>query len=597
MAAAESSLLSSKQRYALKTALAMSIAFLVPMWQGWPNATTALTTVMLIAVFGPLGDSLYKGVLRTAGTLLGAIVGMSLVALFPQERWYYLAALSLPVVFLLHLARRYRDDPTFFVLAAVTMMSMFQNGNIDNLFITAATKTAMTVWGIFVYTMVGILILPVRFETTTRQTMHTLTRRLEALLFAPPSRIKPLQKLYEAKDAFHTAVETHTQTAISDDLPRRTWRRIAAYFDEAVALATLLHNTSPRHDRKQRTLRQMLRCLRDKTPALCFKNTSCRIPEAPHDFYDKLCQTLHRIATFLHTPHHGTSLSPKPFRPMIAEDILASLMTLGVYWTAVAFWISANPPGGFFLVVLAVVLGLYTLMTPLSPGVLFVAFTLSFLIATAAYVFILPNLSTGWQLALFIFLYGYIGFAFIPAEATFLFLLPLTLFGIRNTQLYAFDLFLLLLLMFYLFLFLLLFFDYIPISHRPQERIRALRRSIFKEIAAQLSRHRVSIDKLRTLRQSFKPWVAKLDNAYFGLESASWQRYLTRLAHIEALLPFAETLPESLRHDMAEYLTKRCDMPPNAAYPPETRALIDALCAFVQEDAHIAWHKLKESRF
>ena len=60
-------------RYAIKTALALMLAYLLPMSLGWPQPQTAATTVMLIAVTGIVSESLQKGVLRALGTIVGAM--------------------------------------------------------------------------------------------------------------------------------------------------------------------------------------------------------------------------------------------------------------------------------------------------------------------------------------------------------------------------------------------------------------------------------------------------------------------------------------------------------------------------------------------
>ena len=53
-----------KFRYATKTALSLTLAYLVPMAMGWPQPQTAAVTVMLIAATGLVSESLQKGVLR-----------------------------------------------------------------------------------------------------------------------------------------------------------------------------------------------------------------------------------------------------------------------------------------------------------------------------------------------------------------------------------------------------------------------------------------------------------------------------------------------------------------------------------------------------
>ena len=52
--------LSDKAKFALKVALSLTLAYMVPMAMGWSQPSTAATTVMLIAATGGVRDSLMK---------------------------------------------------------------------------------------------------------------------------------------------------------------------------------------------------------------------------------------------------------------------------------------------------------------------------------------------------------------------------------------------------------------------------------------------------------------------------------------------------------------------------------------------------------
>ena len=68
----------ARLRFAIKTALSLTLAYLIPIAMGWPQPQTAAITVMLIAATGNLSESLQKGVMRVLGTVAGAIIGLSL---------------------------------------------------------------------------------------------------------------------------------------------------------------------------------------------------------------------------------------------------------------------------------------------------------------------------------------------------------------------------------------------------------------------------------------------------------------------------------------------------------------------------------------
>ncbi|MBL4814236.1 MAG: FUSC family protein, partial [Shewanella sp.] len=89
--------LSEKFKFASRVALSLTLAYLIPMAMGWPQASTAATTVMLIASTGSRRESLALGTYRVIGTLIGAVIGLMLVGLFAQERILYMFVVSVVV--------------------------------------------------------------------------------------------------------------------------------------------------------------------------------------------------------------------------------------------------------------------------------------------------------------------------------------------------------------------------------------------------------------------------------------------------------------------------------------------------------------------
>ena len=85
--------LSRKAKESIKTALAMTIAYGIalqmdwdkPVWAGFAVAFVSLETV---------GQSFNKAALRMVGTLVAAVVALTFIALFAQDRW--LLCCSLP---------------------------------------------------------------------------------------------------------------------------------------------------------------------------------------------------------------------------------------------------------------------------------------------------------------------------------------------------------------------------------------------------------------------------------------------------------------------------------------------------------------------
>ena len=76
--------LSDRFKAAVKTALAMVLAYGIALSMDWDNAYWAGLSVALCTL-STLGESLNKGLLRLSGTFMGGFVTLALIALFPQD--------------------------------------------------------------------------------------------------------------------------------------------------------------------------------------------------------------------------------------------------------------------------------------------------------------------------------------------------------------------------------------------------------------------------------------------------------------------------------------------------------------------------------
>ena len=398
--------LSSHMRYALQASVAIVIAYMVPMAYGWSSQSyTAAIAVMTIASTTGLHLSMQKGVLRVLGTLIGAVIGMVLVANFAQERMLYLGILSLFVFVLLYLARAYRGDNTLFVLMLITIMTLF-DGSDKEIVTYAIDRTSMTLFGVIVYTLCSIYLFP--------------------------------------------------QKAIAKE-EKKEIKRLTRF-----------------------------------------------------DFY-----TL--------------------------EHLKAAFVGFLIYWASVYFWIEFNPPLGFMVVTLATVLSATTIFSPITPKMILIAFSMSLTFAVLSYVAILPNLHYGWQLALFLFLYAFIGYYLLPEALTMVFLIGTTTFYIQNTMFYHFGVFLNVLFALYLFMFILLFFYYIPFSSKSEDIVKSLLQRLHRQLAAITKPHRSFVGKLysnyakkalNATLASLHFWGEKLDTAFFDIDMEKfkeWHKTLTSI--------------------------------------------------------------------
>ena len=567
--------LSDKQKFAIKASLSMTLAYLIPLSQGWPQAQTAAITVMLIAAVGAVGASVMKGVLRVIGTVIGATIGMTLIALFPQEREIYLLLVSVMVTFFLYLTRAYKGDTTIFMLSAITILMVFQNGEVDDIFIYGIDRTFMTIFGIVIYTMVGIFLWPVDLEENSVQNAVALTSTEMDLYRERDGESTKRKELFEKLISQEALLNTSNLGAsdASGEMGFTTaqWQSIVHNYKEINALLILLSRHDkvhfaddlPRYVTNYERLDQEILKLLDAIPLAWNEQKKIEIPvllepeyqteeikELSHFDYATLIsiiqgmQKLH-IQLCKLSEKLNSLISPKPtfftledvprtpnFLWFDIEDLKGTLVTFLIFWTGILFWITMNPPGGFMIVTLATGLSVLTTFSPLKPSLLMIIFSVAFVFATAMYVLVLPHLHYSWELGLFIFGYSFIGFYLINPKMSVFFLLGMATLGIANEMNYNFNVFLITLFVFYAFLFILLFFYYIPFSTKPEHQFLIMRKRFFRLSHILLKRNKnlnahkgtfwgamkakYSHIHLMSTVKKMQLWASQIDSKYFN---------------------------------------------------------------------------------
>jgi uncharacterized membrane protein YgaE (UPF0421/DUF939 family) len=563
---------SEKFKFAVKVSFAIMLAYLIPFSQGWVQAQTSVITIMLIAVAGPVSESISKGLKRVIGTIIGAIIGMTLIAIFPQERMLYLFSLSIFVSIALYLTRVYKGDNTVFMLMAVTMMMVFKNGEVDDVFLYGIDRTFMTIFGIVLYTLVSIFIWPVKSKDDTLDiTLELLETQVELYRYKD-SKEKHRKALYETLQTQEKKMEEAVITSVSDTSVLTFSQRntilqdikkinellmLLSYYDEAhfadkydyyiknfdtvdndiKRLFEALKNTL--HLKKEIDIPERWEIKYD-TEAIktlshidraAFTSTMLDISTL-HDVLRSLAEKFNAIISPYPTSFTLSKISnPSKFKWLDVEDIKGTLVSFLIFWASTFFWIEFNPPAGFLIVTLATSLSVLTTFSPLKPSLLIIIFSFSFIFATAMYIFVLPNIHYPWELGLFIFLYAFIGFYFIPAMISVFFLLGMAILGLENPMYYNFQVFLMILFVFYLFLFVLLLFYYIPFSTKPEHLFLTMKKRFFRlsanlmQRSNNLSSHKGSffgsikanyaqVHLMYTVKK-MQLWASKLDIKYF----------------------------------------------------------------------------------
>src|SRR5262245_60543662 len=139
---------SDRIKTAIKTALATVLAYGVALSMDWENAHWAAFAVAFCTL-SSAGESLNKGLLRLSGLLFVSLAAVTLIVLFPQDRWQFLIGMSIFTGFCTYMipgtSRGY-----FWLVAGLSVPLIALSGGSDPLndFQTAVTRTEETALGV-----------------------------------------------------------------------------------------------------------------------------------------------------------------------------------------------------------------------------------------------------------------------------------------------------------------------------------------------------------------------------------------------------------------------------------------------------------------
>ena len=168
-------MLSTRAKEAIKVALAMTIALGIALAMDWPKPAWAGFGVAMIAL-STAGASMNKGAMRLLGTLLAAAVSLTLLAWFPQERWSFIAALSLYLGVCTYLSTGKSLQYFWFAAGFVCAIICIDSAAAMNPFQVAVERTQETAMGVLVYTLVSVLLWP----RSSRDQLESAARKLLA---------------------------------------------------------------------------------------------------------------------------------------------------------------------------------------------------------------------------------------------------------------------------------------------------------------------------------------------------------------------------------------------------------------------------------
>jgi len=569
--------LSTRTKEAIKTGLAMTIAYGIALQMDWDRPYWAAFAVAFISL-PTAGQSLHKGALRMLGTLVAGVAALTLIALFPQERWWFMVFLSVYIGFCTYLMTGKKNQYFYQVMAFVCVIICFDGGaNSQNAFETAMARIQQTGMGIMVYTLVSVFLWPRttggELNEASRQLLavqRSLFRTYRALLTGKGSgvdsrsqKMQELQLLTRLAQALDGA-ETDSYEVWAD---RQQWRRFLRESKtlmeilerwrqsfseiEPLDLGKLLPNLEAVCVGLELRFEQIEDMLAGKAPAQAMqpialavdktelagrshferaalavtKTQLDRLMELSRSLFDCVQDIKGFSRQFSGAPHDkapGGGLALDPDRIGAVVRVLSSL------WFAFLIWVYIDPPGHSSFVVMVVSMGLGLARFPQLPvSKTFLPALLSCGFAGVVYIFVMPHLSGFLQLGLMIFVVTF-GIAYLfhtPQQGlsrAFGLAFFAVLTSIANQQTYNFASFAGSTAMIGLGLSLLLVTSYIPFRPQPEKAFLRLLRRFFQHAEFLMSRMALDQESRTGLTGRWKMMLYQNDLIKLPQKLAMW---------------------------------------------------------------------------
>jgi len=444
--------LSTRAREAIKTALAMVIAYGVSLGMGWENPYWAGFAVAMISL-STVGQSLNKATMRVLGTLVAATAALTLFALFGQERWWFVGVLSVYLGFCTYMITGKKVTYFWWCAAFVCLViSTHSAGDIPNAFETAVLRLQETGLGILVYTLISVFLWPSdsrgALEDATRNLLATQAKLYRAYVGlasgrgaaedSRPLRMQEIQLLSQCEHNLRAAATDSYEvfevrqlwwrfhrdsTALMETLER--WRQS---FPEIQPLerSALLPNLQAVCSELDLRFEEIGRMLAGEAPARAAQPVTLLVDEtAVHALthFQKAAVALFKVQIdrlealsrslfdcVRDIKGHGRQAPitvPEDTRAgglrLDPDRLQAAVRTVAATWIAFPIWFYFDPPGHAGFVEITLIFVVVSAMMGLNPATLVKAFFISSVLAGVLYVFIMPHLSSYTQLGAMIF--------------------------------------------------------------------------------------------------------------------------------------------------------------------------------------------------
>jgi len=536
-------MLSRKAKEAIKTGLAFALVYAIALQADWLNPYWAGFAVVFISL-QTAGESIHKGLNRLAGTIPGCIAAIIILSLSAQSRWVFMLLASAWVFFTAYMSLRSKNNTYLWTVAGFVCLVLIATGasTSEDLFEHLVFRLLETILGIIVYTLVSVFLWPlnnageikkagrslmatqsaichaglklmtgtVATGSTTpkkpaelhQQELEQLTRLAQSLVAEGSENyeVRELRSLWnrfhslstslmESLDRWHSGMAELVRIDTNAVLPT-----IPAFFDELECrfeeIQRLLNGASVNHKASQVKLKINRNATRELSH---FELAAVEVTRIELETIDTLTGALLDCAldlagqpTISSVPQSApvsNTLRPAARLPVVDLDNLRTAAYAALL-VCIGFlvWVYADPPGHMGWFNMLGTMALVTIPTLQVPVIRFVKpLTVAFVLCLCVYVFIMPRLSTYFELGLLLFTcifisrYFFSGIARAMASLAIINALP-----IENQQTYDFAMLAnkgIFLIMLFLFLYAL---SHIMGAPRPEKKIVVLLRRFFR---------------------------------------------------------------------------------------------------------------------
>jgi uncharacterized membrane protein YccC len=556
---------STRTREAIKTALAFTLTYYIALKVAWLNPNWAVITVAMIAL-PTAGQSIQKGLNRLVGTVPACLVAFFIMGVAPQNRWLFITLACAWIFFTTYMMLRSTSHGYMWNVMGFVCLVILLTGpsSSESVFQHAVFRTMETMLGIVVYTLVTVFLWPqtnagaikkaagalvatqadlfraVRDATMgddTKQQLQDLhAQEVQQLgqyakaLQAEGSESWEVHEVRDLLERFHRlaagVMETldRWQSGIGElaniDIDA-VLPDLQAYFAELdqrfQEIRGLLDGSPAGHEPGAVSLRIDADALR---PLSQLDRAAIAVTKKELENLESLTASMLRCVRELAGEPVGTGAAsplpsdggsaPGPWLPVVDLDHLKAAafaaMTVGALFL---FWIFVNPPGhaAWYQFGGSVAMGIAAI-PQVRMIVIVKPFVVAFAIGLAAYVFIMPALSSFLGLGVLLFVCMFISRYFFTGMAQLAGSMAiLNMMSVQNHQTYNFAA----MANSYLFtvgaLVVVFTFTYLRRSPRPEKAVLILLRRFFRYAGHLIAGMTLEVEGRRTWLQR---WQAEL---------------------------------------------------------------------------------------